>query len=156
MGAAQAVEKPRRKIAVLSGAMFWKSWCVRLASLGPCFQGLGEPRRSLRWWRCYLQTAGPRVVACRDPLPPLLLFTDGAVEDGGSTASIGGVLIDGLWSECFGVPVPHHVLAEWAEGVKVQTIGQAELAPAVVALLTWPQRLSGRRVLHLVDNEAAR
>ena len=37
-----------------------------------------------------------------------------------------------------------------------QVIGQAEIAPVVVARMTWAARLQGRLVIHFIDNDAAR
>ena len=37
-----------------------------------------------------------------------------------------------------------------------QTIGQAEIAPALLARLTWADDLLGRRVIQFVDNDSAR
>jgi hypothetical protein len=53
--------------------------------------------------------------------------------------------------------VPKKLAEDWASKLgQAQVIGQAELFPSIVARLTWPKRLSNRRVIFFKDNESAR
>jgi hypothetical protein len=69
-------------------------------------------RMALLWWRRFLGTARPRVVALAPGGPPLLLFTDGFCEGEGSevVAGIGAVLLDPAdgFAEAFGAWIPPH------------------------------------------------
>jgi len=59
--------------------------------------------------------------------------------------------------ECFGAVVSEASANQWrSSAVQEQVIGQAELAPVLVARLTWAERLRNRKVLYFVDNESAR
>lgn len=97
---------------------------------------------------------------------PVLILTDGACEGipreaggQGLQVSFGGVIYDPTSGtvECFGTEAPDEIVELWSEGgAKTQVIGQAEIAPAITARLLWGQLLIGRRVLHFIDNDAAR
>ena len=41
-------------------------------------------------------------------------------------------------------------------GEKKQVVGQAELLPSIAARVVWKEKFRGRKVLHFIDNEAAR
>ena len=56
----------------------------------------------------------------------------------------------------FGVPVPLDVARAWSRQGSTQVVGQAELAPAVVARLTWPDELRNAACMHFIDNDRAR
>ena len=97
------------------------------------------------------------MIGMRSPeKPPVLIFTDGACEEEGT--SIGAVIWDPLGGcECLGAVVSEETVAKWRSKVgQKQVIGQAELFPVVVARLTWRSRVAGRRVLYFLDNESAR
>ena len=103
-----------------------------------------------------LLSAGPRVVLPVSLLPPVVVFTDGACEESGT--SIGGVIFDGVnRPEVFGAVLSRVVVESWYTKVgQKQVIGQAELLPLLVARVTWKNKLSGRRVLYFIDNDSAR
>ena len=87
---------------------------------------------------------------------PIVIFTDGACEESGT--SVGGVLVrpDGS-TECFGFVVPEQVTDSWkTKDGQSQVIGQAELFPVLVARWTWQEEIAGKRVIYFVDNESAR
>ncbi|CAK0864596.1 unnamed protein product, partial [Prorocentrum cordatum] len=118
---------------------------------------------ALWWWRRFLSYTRPREVRCHRRLPTLRLFTDGACTPRPGRlplVSIGAVLYrTGAAPVVWGAEVPGEVVARWQDrGVRTveQVIGQAELAPAVVARLLWPDVLRQAVLLHWVDNEAAR
>lgn len=114
-----------------------------------------ELRVAMRCAIKHLSTAGPRVINPESTEPPLLVFIDGACEE---TTSIGGVLLDPRGRcEYFGATVSQQTVDSWKSKLnQAQVIGQAELAPLIVARLTWADRLSGRRVIFFIDNESAR
>ena len=110
----------------------------------------------ISWWKEYLLNARPREVRVLHDLPPVLIFTDGAVED---IVSVGGVLFDRVSGrfEFFGTIVPDDVSASWGRGCgQLQVIGQAELAPLVLAVHLWRRILAGRSMLAFVDNDSAK
>ena len=102
-----------------------------------------------------LRDAEPRAVGPSSAHPLIIVFIDGACEDSG--VSIGGVAFLPSGVEYFGAMVPEVVVESWKRSaLQRQTIGQAELFPAAVARWTWASKLAGRRVIFLIDNEAAR
>ena len=102
-----------------------------------------------------LESAGPKVLRKRGSEAPVVVFTDGACEPGGT--SIGGViLIDGR-CETFGAMLPQSLVDSWKTRLnQEQVIGQAELYPLLIARLTWARYLANRKVVYFVDNESAR
>ena len=102
----------------------------------------------------HLAIAGPRVVKPSSDTAPVVVFTDGACE---ATTTIGGVIFDGDFVQCFGAQVSESLCNTWkSKETQKQVIGQGELFPLVVARLTWAQRLKGRNVIYFIDNESAR
>ena len=103
-------------------------------------------------------TSKPRLISAWSDCPPLLLFTDRAVEDGDQGVTHGAILID-PWKQCsfyFGDEVPSEFLALWRRHGKKQVICQAEILPVLTSKETWCSHIEGRSVLWFVDNEAAR
>jgi len=101
-----------------------------------------------------LATGTPKRIGPKQHHKPCIVFLDGAFE---ASASIGGVLFDGDEVECFGAVVSSETVKAWkSKAGQMQVIGQAELFPALVARLTWSERLEGRRVIYFIDNESAR
>ena len=88
----------------------------------------------------------------------MIIFTDGACEEGEEGTSIGGVLFDvGGIVECFGARMSQRVIDSWkTREDQTQVIGQAEVFPVLVSRLTWHKRIAGRRAIYFVDNESAR
>ena len=59
--------------------------------------------------------------------------------------------------QAFGLAVPEWIVASWkVAGASAQTIAQAELAPALLARLTWPDALRNAEVVHYIDNEGSK
>jgi hypothetical protein len=138
------------------GARACRALSLHAARCGRVSELDAEVAAALRWWTRYLTTAAARRVDLSVGTLPVLIFTDGAYEQG--KATVGGVLYDPLDQtvECFGAEVPHQLVARWhATGIE-QVIGQAEILPAIVARLLWGDRLRGRKCINFVDNEAAR
>jgi hypothetical protein len=113
-----------------------------------------EELSALRWLATTLPVARPRTVQALASTRPVIIFTDGACE--GEGASCGGVLLDGDCAEFFGLRVPEETYSAWRRGESTQVIGQAELWPVLLALLTWRERLSGRHIIFFIDQDAAR
>ena len=85
---------------------------------------------------------------------PVVIFTDGAWEDGEATA--GAVLVKDELRSAFAINVPKILIDHWLKHAGTQIISQIELW-ALVAL-RWHQRelLRDRRVIEWIDNESAR
>ena len=101
--------------------------------------------------------AKPRKIESRICSPPVLIFSDGACEESGT--SVGAVLYDPISDllECFGAVVSKETTQAWkTREDQRQVIGQAELFPLLVSRLTWPEILKGRRTIYFLDNESAR
>ena len=114
-----------------------------------------ELKLALAHGALHLKTAGPRRIKPSRNEAPVLVFTDGACEEEGTT--VGGVLIAGEVVECFGFKISEAQVDQWkTKLLQKQVIGQAELYPVLVAKLTWRRYLEGNRVIHFIDNEAAR
>ena len=98
----------------------------------------------------------PREISVGDERRPILIFTDGAWEDG--RAGIGAVIID--LSTNFSVvlegSVPDPLLQMWLREVGDQLICQIELYTMVVIRWVYASLLQGRRTISWVDNDAAR
>ena len=56
----------------------------------------------------------------------------------------------------FAFRVDDAVVSVWTKGVPGQTVGQAEVLPIVVARKYWASRISGMKVFHFIDDDAAR
>ena len=105
-----------------------------------------------------LMDSGPRLIRAWIDCPPVLLFTDGAVEEGEQGVTHGAVLVD-PWKQCsyyFGDVIPDAFVSAWRRQGKKQVIAQAEILPVLTSKETWSEHLEGRSVLWFLDNEAAR
>ena len=105
-----------------------------------------------------LSDSKPRLIRAWSDCQPVLVFTDGAVEEGEQGVTHGAVLVD-PWKQCsfyFGDVVPDAFVAAWRRQGKRQVIAQAELLPVLTSKATWGDQLEGRSVLWFLDNEAAR
>ncbi|CAK0828484.1 unnamed protein product, partial [Prorocentrum cordatum] len=147
----------RRGAAALQALGEFRQTCAAGGRITP------RVKWALWWWRRFLSYTRPREVRCHRRLPTLRPFTDGACTPRPGRlplVSIGAVLCrTGAAPVVWGAEVPGEVVARWQDrGVRTveQVIGQAELAPAVVARLLWPDVLRQAVLLHWVDNEAAR
>jgi hypothetical protein len=118
-----------------------------------CFTA--EEMRALEWLAKYLPEARARTIQVFARSRPLVAFSDGACEE--HLTSCGAVLLDGPeCSEFFGVKVPDEICAKWVQGESRQVIGQAELWPVLLSLLTWSDKMAGRQVIFFLDQDAAR
>eukprot|EP00435_Cladocopium_sp_Y103_P053347 s684_g17.t1 len=100
----------------------------------------------------------PRVVEAWKDQPPILIFTDGAVEDSSAKVTHGALMVDPWKGESFyfGDHVPSAFVNMWQRAGKRQVIAQAEIFPVLIAKETWQSRIDGRSVLWFLDNESAR
>ena len=106
-----------------------------------------------------LATSKPRRVDRWSQTPPVLVFTDGAVEDNCESVTHGALLIDPLLHQrslVFGDVVPQIFVSSWTKCGKRQVIAQAEIFPVLVAKETWSNEISGRSVMWFLDNESAK
>jgi hypothetical protein len=155
------------EIEALRGALnFAKAQCFgRCGAASLCYLSeavRGGPKildamakEHLKFWPRYFELAKPRTVRYVDDRPPAVIFTDGAEE---RYVSVGGLLVDPVTgSEHFGGIVDEGIVKSWLEaGGRQRAIHQAEVYPALMALSMWASRLSGRRILMFVDNDAAK
>lgn len=114
---------------------------------------------ALEWIVTYLECAAPRRLKMLHYERPTFLFTDGAVEGANhETVTCGAVIFSPrLWRpQAFGLAIPDHIVRGWQSGNKRQTIAQAELAPALLARLTWGEALKECEVVHYIDNEGSK
>ena len=113
---------------------------------------------AFRFWREFFLAAKPRVMSLMAQEAPALIFSDGACEGVHfEEVTAGAVLVlpSGV-IKFFGLRIPAKVVKEWQCQGQEQTIGQAEIAPALLARLTWTDDLQGRRVVQFIDNDSAR
>jgi hypothetical protein len=112
--------------------------------------------QTLKFCLQFLDKAKPRVIRHTDELRPVLIFTDGACEPGSVT--MGGLIYDTVDQFCqiFGGDIDKCIVDHWRTLVGEQVIGQAELYPIAIARDHWKQRLTNRRTIYFIDNDAAR
>ena len=101
-----------------------------------------------------LQGQKPRAHALGDARSPILIFTEGAYENGVATA--GAVVIDGPSRVAFVVTVPEALVKLWTKVAGEQIISQVELWALVSVRWCLRKQLHGRHVIKWIDNEAAR
>ena len=103
-----------------------------------------------------LMESKPRAIQAWSQCPPLLVFTDGAVEE--DTVTHGALMVD-PWkcrSFYFGDHIPGEFVQMWRRAGKRQVIAQAEIFPVLIAKETWKDHICERSVLWFLDNESAR
>ena len=118
--------------------------------------GVFETMASLNMCLLKLQ---PRTIDLNGPINPILSFTDGAVEGLMSwTVTVGGVVLDTVDERAvmFGERLPLALVRHWRLDGNVQTIGQAELLPVLLAKLWLGERARHRRIFYFIDNDSAR
>ena len=96
-------------------------------------------RRTFAFWRRYLKECKPRTVELAEMRPPVLVFTDSAVEEV-EGAGTGAILLDmeGGAPRFLAGAITDAVVAAWRAQVGgEQVICQAELLPLVAAQYTW-------------------
>ena len=112
----------------------------------------GSQLAALEVLKARFELGRPLSIKASVPVPPAVIFTDGALEEG--KATIGGVLYPScrqMPAEVFGATLPYNVL-ELLKGDKEHVIGAVELFAVAVAIKLWMPRLTGQRVLVFVDN----
>ena len=107
-------------------------------------------------WACwFLKQARPRTVLAKDTRPPLLVFTDAALEGEGVHATIGGVVVDGDRAEIFGKRLSDQQRSILQKET-MRIICCLEVLPVVAVVKTWRSAILHRRVFFFVDNDAAK
>ena len=104
--------------------------------------------------KAMLTSLGPRTHSIMGDRRPILLFTDGAWEDG--QASAGAILVDGNVRIGCIITVPDVLVAHWLKHAGEQIISQIELCALVAIRWYFRERLENRRLISWIDNEAAR
>lgn len=101
-----------------------------------------------------LRAQKPRVHSTLEANRPILIFTDGAYEDGVATA--GAVVVDVSQRHAYVVTVPDELVKLWNRVAGDQIISQVKLWALVSVKLCLRKQLLGRRVIEWIDNESAR
>ena len=113
----------------------------------------------LRFMARFLKQAIPRTLVAKDTRPPLLIFTDAALEGGDKVATVGAVMIDnseaGTCRRFFGKKLNEQELAKF-QTQSMKVITALEVLPVLVAARQWADRCLHRRVFYYVDNDGAR
>ena len=144
-------------MASLAGRLL-QQVCGEVLSLGsPVLRSSGAAVKDFcAYAKSVISHCRPRELSVGDEKRPILIFTDGAWEDG--RAGIGAVIID--LSNNFSVVlegcVPDPLLQMWLREVGDQLICQIELYTMVVIRWVYASMLQGRRTIWWVDNDAAR
>jgi hypothetical protein len=109
----------------------------------------------------FLKEAIPRTLIAHETRPPLLVFTDAALEGNDAFGSVGGVLIDRSSSgpqavrQFFAAEVVGSELKKFqTDSTKVITV--LEVLPVVTAIRCWQDRMLHRRVFVFIDIDGAR
>lgn len=117
-------------------------------------QGSKSLRALCQYATTMITNLPPRCHTVSDDRKPILLFTDGAWEDGRATA--GAVLLDGHRQQAFEILVPNELVSHWSQLVGEQIICQIELWALLTMVWHFRREFSGRRLICWIDNEAAR
>ena len=129
---------------------------VRIAARDLSMTGRKRLHSALDVLAKYFQKVKPRSIRLTCSAPPIVILTDAAAEDSGS--SLGAVFVDPVSKsfEFFGKKIADSMVSYWRRCGKRQIICQAELVAVPLALQTWKANLQNRDVLFFVDNEPAR
>ena len=114
---------------------------------------------SLQSLMIILTSGAPRFIGALGVLEPILVFSDGACEGQEyEQVSVGAVIVDTLSDDrkMFGGRVPEELVRVWKSESKLQTIGQAELLPAVLARRVIGEAARHRIIFFYIDNDSAR
>ena len=104
--------------------------------------------------RTMLQSQRPREHSLTVTTRPVLIFTDGAYENGVATA--GAVIVDGPMRLAYVIKVPESLVKLWIKVAGEQIISQVEMWALVTVRWCLRKLLHGRRIIEWIDNEAAR
>jgi hypothetical protein len=116
-------------------------------------------RDALERLKSLLKAGKPRELRFLGETRPVLVFSDGACEgQERALVTVGAVIIDTASKECFmfGLMLTRKFVDEWKAEGKIQTIGQAELVPALITRENFQPLLRHRRVCFFLDNDSAR
>jgi hypothetical protein len=102
----------------------------------------------LRWVVAFLQSSAPRVLKAKDMRAPLLIFTDAALEQCQSVATIGGVMLDGADVEYSAAKLDPHMLSRLQHETR-HVIAVLEVLPVACAFKLWAQHTLHRRVFYV-------
>ena len=102
-----------------------------------------------------LACARPRQLQTGLETKPILVFTDGSWD--GTYAGIGAAVIDTLTDErmVYAGEVPSELTKAWSR-TSSQIISQIELFALVLIRWIWKEKMTDRRCIFFIDNEAAR
>ena len=151
------------KVQFSQAQVFGRSALPALQEIGHRSHQPGNPyeltprlRKALSFLQDHLRTAPPRKVSACDPSRNLIIFSDGAFEDG--KATWGFVIFDGATGaiSVAGSTVPQELVLYWLATVGEQIITQVELFAVIAARLHLGIECKSRKVVYYIDNDAAR
>ena len=126
-----------------------------------CHSGIAGQafRKALFDFKALLNSGVPRQLTFFGEQRPVLVFSDGACEGlDRNVVSVGSVFVDtaDMKTWMFGAAVPDKLVEFWKSTGNVQTIGQAELLPVLLARIAFQEKMRHRRCFIFADNESAR
>ena len=113
-------------------------------------------RKALEYLKAFLRSAPPRTVSACDQVTNLIIFSDGAFENG--SATWGFFIFDAATSEAIvsGGSVPDALIKHWLTTVGEQIITQVELFAVLAARIHLADTCRSRKTVYYIDNDAAR
>ena len=126
-----------------------------------CHSGISSQafRAALIDFKAMLNAGVPRQLTFHGEQRPVLIFGDGACEGlDRNEVSVGAVCLDTVDEKAlmFGTAVPPKLVEFWKSTGNVQTIGQAEILPMLLARVAFKEKMRHRRCFIFADNESAR
>ena len=113
-------------------------------------------RQALEALMCHVVSGPPRCIRIKDARRPVVVFTDGAAEEG--VVTCGAIAYAEEWDapRFFSLTVPAPLTEMWLLAGTRHQVAQAELLPVALAKHTFSAVLLHRRVLWFLDNDAVR
>ena len=111
---------------------------------------------ALSFLKDYLGNAKPRIITGCDCTKNILVFSDGAFEQGHATW--GFFILDTADDSCWvdGGAVDDNLSAVWLNAVGEQIITQVELYAVLMARTFLDKTAAGRKIIYFIDNDGAR
>ena len=98
----------------------------------------------------FFVNAPPRALNFANEARPVLVLTDGAVEN--KKAGSGAVLFAGSFLETFSFTGPAFLMDEWEALGSSHCVAHAEMLSVLAAKIVWRNVLTNLKVLHFIDN----
>ena len=134
-----------------------KTACRALANVahGPRIPAMSELKSLGSYLESCLRQLAGRVIHVGKAIPPLIVFTDAAFEDGAATWGVCIDLHSGTRFVSGGI-IPDAAVASWQKDGSSQIIAQAEALALLLARRVCKPLLRDRLVTFYIDNESTR